>query len=255
MSMVVIRSLAGVLRLRPMHSVWARRYSARAVSAAASGPGIPNRVWSAHEDDTLRAALEEGRKCKQCAELLPGRTVIAIYNRISYHKHHSKRHSRKPKSSDTIDIIRLARQGLDKHEIHKRMPHRSMPYIITSAYSHGIYFPRKQRVIARKWSADEDQLLLSEQGQHNTPEFGGKSLATINRRRKYLKLAGPTANFPKRPWTAEDVQSAFDKYTIGMSFLDIAISLGRSLGAVQSKVYKECRRLHGNRTDHRNSRH
>lgn len=255
MLIMVFRGLAGALQcLRPFNHVWARCYSVKSVIATACAPGIPNRVWSAHEDETLRSALEAGRKCKQCAELLPGRTVIAIYNRISHHKHHSQRHDRRPKASDTIEIIRLARQGLDKHEIHKRMPHRSVPYIITSAYTHGIYFPRKRRVVARKWSADEDQLLLEQHDQHTIPDLGGKSPATINRRRKYLKLAGPTADFPRKPWTAGDVQSAFDQYTSGISFLDIAIALGRSLGAVESKVYKEGRRLHGNRTDHRNSR-
>lgn len=232
-------------------------YSAGSVTGSLPIRASPHRVWTAQEREILRTAVEQGQTCKECAELLPGRSIQAITQRrrVLDRKQHSlwHPHIRKVLSSDVIEIIRLARQGLGRDEIQERMPHRTIRYIVKNAYSHGIYFARKQRIVATKWTAAEDRLLSQEGGQQTLVEVHGKTLDRINRRRKYLKLAGPTAHLPSKPWTTGDVETAFHKYTSGVPFPDIAKLLGRSMSAVYGKVYRESKRRHGTKADHSNS--
>lgn len=223
------------------------------MTALATSSAAPRRVWSSQEKQTLRSSLEPGLTNKQCAELLPSRTLGAIRSQASRQIPHSQRRSKNLPFSDVSEIIRLARQGLGRHEIQKRLPHRSVSYIAINAYTHGIYFARYPPVNNKRWSADEDKLLLQGVDQQTLAEMCGRPLAAIIRRQRYLKLAGSTADLPSKRWTAEDARIAFDHYTRGIPIPDIAKLLGRSFGAVYTKVYMESRRLHGKKADHRNS--
>jgi len=230
-------------------------YSAKSATAAESASAITRRVWSPQETQTLQSAVERGLSRRQCTELLPGRTMQAVANQLALRNRDSRvqRQVNQVRSSDVNAIVRLARQGLGKDEIQERMHHRSKHYIVTNAYTHGIYFARKETAACKRWTADEDELLSQPAGHQTLIEAYGRSLEAINRMRKYLKQAGSTADLPKKPWTAEDVQTAFDKYTSGVPFSDIAKALGRSLGSVTAKAYEESRRLHGPKLDHHNS--
>ena len=136
MSLLAFRRISGVLQLfHSFNYVRPQRYSARPATTIAPASAVPYRVWSKQEDETLRLAIQQGHTSRQCLELLPGRTLRAISGRRVYYTHHWQRSSTKPKSKDVIEIVRLARQGLGKHEIHKKMPHRSVTCLLYTSPS------------------------------------------------------------------------------------------------------------------------
>lgn len=216
----------------------------RLSDAAVRGTGS---VWSQSEDESLKRAFYDGMTSQETStRILPQRSAQAIYDRrLQLGLRKTKGRS---KSRLLQQLLRdLHSQGLTTRQMQDYLrPHNpdvresSVPRMLALLGLHpngdgaGRTSPRK------RYTAEEKQIIRAgvEQGW-TADEFKrhlpGKDIASIQTARwryQQLRIEVPNAN---RAWTSDELRALVEHRTAGLSYGDIAMRLGRTLKAIQSK--------------------
>lgn len=201
--------------------------------------------WTKAEDDQILQLRREGRTLDEIAESLSGRTPDAV----AQHMYRARsagtmkiellRESALFTEDETRELMKLRDEGRSWDEITPHFPHRSWRSL-QSRYSETVKRRRVPEPISRRYSSEEDRLLLRYRRELRLPwtemleQLPGRTYQSISQRFRRLLPRKARPDIPRilNVVTPADVQTVHRLRTSGMKWKDVVASIGK--GSTQS---------------------